>query len=131
MKATTKAALIAAIKKSRSLTKRESAWFNGVKMYAVELVDGVDCDRWTDFISCSNLRNEILLNGASSWRQYSWGGCALVYNGDICDRLCAPYEKKLTRDGIRKPNQGEDWLDVQARALWQAQDLINRVLATV
>lgn len=64
--------------------------------------------------------NEILLNGASSWHEYSWGGCALIYNMDIAKHYCTPSELKKTRDGLRKPNSTEDWLDVQARALNQA-----------
>ena len=48
---------------------------------------------------------------------------SLIWNGDIAKRLCTKSElaKLKTRDGdYRKPNAREDWLDVQARALFQA-----------
>ena len=64
--------------------------------------------------------DKILLNGADNWNQYSWGGCALIYNGDIAKHYCTPSELKKTRNGLRRPNSQEDWLDVQARALTQA-----------
>ena len=64
-----------------------------------------------------------MLNGAASWAQYSDGGCALIYNGDIARRLCTASELKRTRDGQRNPNANETWIDVQARALSQAARL--------
>nr|DAP26633.1 MAG TPA: hypothetical protein [Bacteriophage sp.] len=61
-----------------------------------------------------------MLNGAQDWEQYSWGGSALIYDYDIAERLCCPSELKKTRNGERRPNSREEWLDVQARALYQA-----------
>ena len=50
--------------------------------------------------------------------------------GDICKRLCSPSEQRKTKNGERKPNANEEWLDVQARALCQAArlviDIVNR-----
>ena len=63
---------------------------------------------------------EWLLNGASTWGEYSLGGSAQIYNGDIAKRLCNPSELKRTHNGERRPNSREEWLDVQARALAQA-----------
>jgi hypothetical protein len=60
------------------------------------------------------------LNGAEDWSQASWGGCYECYDGDIAKRLCTPSELKKTRNGERRPNASEEWLDVQARALYQA-----------
>lgn len=68
---------------------------------------------------------EWMLNGAQDWEQYSWGGSSLIYNGDIAERLCCPSELKKTRNGERRPNSREEWLDTQARALHQAA---NRVV---
>lgn len=45
---------------------------------------------------------------------------ALIYNGDIAKLLCSPSELKRTRNGERRPNNREEWLDTQARALAQA-----------
>ena len=97
-----------------------SAWRRGVKDYAFGMLqelflNGVDLDK----ISRRDLKKE-LLNGASGWAKYSWGGCALIYNEDIARALCTPTELKKTRNGERRPNAREEWLDVQARALYQA-----------
>lgn len=51
------------------------------------------------------------------------GGNSLIYDQDIANRLATPSEiKRVTRkDGsLRKPNASEEWLDTQARALYQA-----------
>lgn len=50
----------------------------------------------------------------------SWGGSHLCYDYDIARHYCTPSELKRTRDGARRPNAREEWLDVQARAIYQA-----------
>ena len=106
---------VAAVKDGRS------AWARGVKAYAVELVeslnDGAD-------LSNETLLNKALLNGAGDWQQYSEGGCALIYDADIAERLCSPSELKKTKGGERQPNIRETWLELQARALWQAHRMV-------
>lgn len=102
-----------------------SAWGRGVLDYAHELLDTLEqaiSDGYFDPDDLGEFKivSSALLNGASDWKQYSWGGSALIYNGDIAARLCSPSELKKTRDGKRRPNSREDWLDVQARALYQA-----------
>jgi hypothetical protein len=67
------------------------------------------------------------LNGAKDWSQYSWGGCSLIYDAAIARRLCTPSELKKTRNGERRPNSNEEWLDTQARALNQAFRNIRQV----
>ena len=113
--------------------KDRSAWNRGVNAYALELVEelreratyegrnpepGKECREW-------------MLNGAQDWNQYSWGGSSLIYDADIAQRLCTPSELKKTRHGERRPNSKEEWLDVQARALWQACDRVARVYRSV
>ena len=119
--------IIARMTESITTAPAHSAWARGVKAYAAEL--------------CSSLRGAaayaaetgtpspltdretvraVLLNGARDWREYSYGGCALIYAGDIAARLCAPSELRRTHGGQRDPNPRETWLDVQARALYQA-----------
>ena len=110
-----------------------SAWARGVKAYAVELLDELDESiRYGGFpeedTTAPKLLMRQLLNGASDWSQYSWGGCSLIYNEDIAKRLCTPSELKKTKYGQRRPNASEEWLDTQARALSQASRLI---LATI
>lgn len=104
--------------------KTRSAWARGVKNYAIDLVN--DCGR--EEITIKDIKNGLLLNGAKDWEQYSWGGCALCYDCDIARALCAPWELKKTKDGERNPNSRESWLDVQARALYQAERKIKNIL---
>lgn len=109
--------------------KDRSAWNKGVTLYAFELVEelrerakyegrnpeaGEECRKW-------------MLNGAQDWNEYSWGGSSLIYNGDIAERLCCPSELKKTRNGERRPNSREEWLDTQARALFQACNRVARL----
>ena len=114
---------INAIKNAIATRRARSAWDKGVNLYALELLDNIRDLPETDS------RQEIqkaLLNGASDWSEYSYGGCALIYNGDIAARLCSPSEFRRTRGGQWRPNRRESWLGVQARALYQAFRLICR-----
>lgn len=95
-----------------------SAWKRGVVRYAMELMNDVVGKEITE---------KNLLNGADNWQEYSDRGCALTYNVDICHRLCTPSEIKKTKDGERRPNNHETWMDVQARALYQSAQLIMKI----
>lgn len=57
----------------------------------------------------------------------SWGGSHLCYDYDIARHYCTPSELKRTRDGERRPNAHEEWLDVQARAIYQALSKIRHL----
>lgn len=118
---------IADIKKDISAHSARSAWDKGVKGYAVELFDDyLDRLHITDAsVRIGKVAEADLLNGAQNWEQYSYGGCAEVYDGDICKRLCTESEKKKTHSG-ELPLMGEDWLTVQARALRQAARIVIR-----
>ena len=109
-----------------------SAWNKGVTLYAIDLLediqrysndaerlplDGAELERWA-------------LNGASCWEQYSNGGCSICYDSDIAARVCTPSELKRTHGGTNNPNSLETWLDVQARALYQACNRIRTICRT-
>lgn len=113
--------------------KDRSAWGKGVNAYALELLEelreraayegrnpepGKECREW-------------MLNGAQDWNQYSWGGSSLIYDSDIAERLCTPSELKKTRNGKRRPNSREEWLDTQARALTQACNRVARLYLSI
>ncbi len=126
--------IIEAIRKSMEELedrKDRSAWDRGVTNYAYDLLEelkwAIEDGKDTDIKTISELK-EALLNGASDWEQYSWGGCSLIYDYEIAERLCNPSELKKTRNGERRPNRNEEWLDVQARALYQA---CNRIAKTI
>lgn len=111
-------------------SKARSAWARGVRDYALDLVENLNQydDIDPDDLTSRKLVERYMLDGASDWEQYSNGGCALIYNGDIARRLCTAYELKLTRDGQRDPNARETWIDVQARALSQAARLAENAI---
>ena len=104
--------------------KDRSAWDKGVTAYAVDLLDEYQMRAEFEGREAADRKElkEWLLNGASTWSEYSWGGSALIYNGDIAKLLCSPSELKRTHNGERRPNSREEWLDTQARALAQAAD---------
>lgn len=100
-----------------------SAWNRGVTLYAYELLGDVVESVEGVYNAAPQTRAEfchVARNGAGTWREYSYGGCPLVYDGDIAERLCTPSELKKKRGGELSPNSRETWLDVQARALNQA-----------
>lgn len=122
---------------SRERIEREpqrSAWNKGVNLYALELVDYLEELAEGDYLHAEDLadrasRKKAMLNGAQDWSEYSWGGCSLIYDGDIAERLCTPSELKRTRGGERRPNAREEWLDTQARALFQASARVSAAIA--
>lgn len=103
----------AELRKAIRDTPARSAWAKGVKQYALELVEE---GAW------------MQKSTMSYWKEYSRGGCSFIYDEDIAKRLCTPSELKKTKNGRLAPNAREDWLDVQARALYQANNLIVSIL---
>ena len=112
------------LRKAIETAPARSAWSKGVKLYALELLEELPAEQ--EFYGSAADKKE-LLNGADNWQQYSEGGCSLIYDGDIAERLCNPSEYKRTKEGQNPPNARESWLDAQARALYQAHRLICRL----
>lgn len=85
------------MEKLEKLTPR-SAWDRAVVSDAVDLVDSLNCseipNNWEEL-------KKLLLNGAADWSAYSYGGCALVYDGDIAKHYFTPSElRRVThKDG--------------------------------
>lgn len=116
--------------------KTRSAWDRGVQAYALELLEELAESIRAGYHDLSDLESaklldKALLNGAADWANYSWGGCSLIYNRDIAERLCTPSELRKVTSGTgsewypKKPNAREEWLDTQARALHQASEIIK------
>lgn len=97
-----------------------SAWSKGVKAKAVDML--VEMYRQ----GITHPTEADLLNGARDWYEWAQGGCGLVYDADIAKAYCTPSELKRTRGGELPPNSRESWLDVEARAAFQATNLILR-----
>lgn len=111
-----------------------SAWGRGVKKYALDILD--DLKQIADYegepLQLDGASFEqfesVALNGAENWQEFSRGGLALIYDGDIAKRLSTKTELKKTNDGEKQPNSRETWLDVQARALYQAARLVYKAM---
>ena len=105
--------------------KCRSAWSKGVKEYAYMLLDNIFS--YSDYESITNFTSlhKALLKGASNWKRFSYGCCALFRNEDIAKNLCSPSELKKYKNGMLRPNKNETWLDVQTRALIEAEKLIK------
>lgn len=105
-----------------------SAWEKGVRLYALELIDSIEEAAEWEGEQPANERElkRLALNGAADWQQYSEGGCSLIYNKQIAERLCTASELKKTDNGRKDPNARESWIDCQARALYQAWIKVSR-----
>lgn len=119
------AEFIAALTAQLATVKNRSAWDRGVQQYAEDFAAELAENLNGGYILLDDLRTgkgaeEAMLNGADNWNQYSYGGSSYIYDWDIARILCTPSELKRTRNGERNPNSRETWLDVQARALFQA-----------
>lgn len=104
-----------------------SAWGRGVKEYALEMVDHLEEYNDGDIPHTMENLNAWLLNGARDWKQASEGGSWLITNEEIAQRLCSPAELKKVAGGRRQPNKRETWIDVQARALHQAAQMVKEL----
>ncbi len=116
--------------------KFRSTWQKAVQEDASwlleELVGKHDDDVVNDTMTFKSMEGfeNVLRMGAETWKDFSEGGGALIYDKDIAEHYCTKSELKKTRNGERKPNSRESWLDVQARAFWQAALLIKQNLVT-
>ena len=109
--------------------KDRSAWDRGVTAQAYDMVEAVELD---DLPEDREELQALLLNGANEWFNYSYSGCALVYNGDIAERYMTPSElKRYNADGHdgSMAFDGESLLGMQARACLQAFNRIRRTIA--
>lgn len=117
--------------------KDRSKWDKGVRRYAVEMVDYLN--EWSDDIRSifdairrkdTNALHYYFLNGTKDWKQHArWGSSSsLIYCADIAERLATPSEIKRRTNKYGQlsnmANSREDWTDVEARALWQAERLV-------
>ena len=96
--------------KLESEKEPKSVWRRGVKGYAEWILSQV-IDEWGEYPSEYALRcdfevsEKFALNGATDWKQASWGGNFEIYDENIAKRLCTPSELKLTKNGRRRPNK--------------------------
>lgn len=104
-------------------SNNRSTWNRACKTYAIELIEYLSSDEIAHLVNCARAARlddfrKVLLNGAQNWAQFSFGGCALVYDADIDERLNPPSQRGRC--------SSERLLRTQARALYQAERLIYR-----
>ena len=135
MKATGKNIL--AVANEVNNTKTRSAWSKGVQSYAFHIL--AQFEDWRRFnesegLECPELDEKTALNGASDWSAWAYGGCGLVYDYVIAERLCTPSEIRRLQyktGAMRYPAPCTNWLDVEARAARQAWRMIAKVVRVV
>ena len=125
MKATAKN--IQAVVNEVEKVKTRSAWDKGVKAYASNIL--AQFEGWRRFnesqgADAPELDERTALNGASDWRAWAYGGCGLVYDSFIAERLCTPSELRKLDGGARVPAGAATWCDIEARAARQAWRMI-------
>ena len=131
-----------------SKEKVRSCWDRAVQSDAIDMIERVlsDCDHIVDgvfsgtvseflaavvnHVGIINSKIETVYSCMPYIKESSHGGNWLIYNDDIAAHYCTPSElKRVThKDGTIRDhaNSREDWLDVQARAHYQALIRIMR-----
>lgn len=121
------------IKKIKGM-KFRSIWDKAVQEDASWLLKSLmeDYDVVNGVVAFENITSFefSLKQGADSWKDFSEGGGALIYDKDIAEHYCTKSELKKTHNGEKAPNKRESWLDVQASAFWQAALLVKKNLVT-
>lgn len=88
---------------------------------AIELLDNLKETSY-QINSLKDVR-KALLNGARDWDQYSYGGCALIYDGDIAEHYLSEDKQqdfKFKRGPEKGCWNGIKLLDFQATCLREA-----------
>lgn len=102
--------------------KSRSAWGRAVNEYAYELAESIEDGKEIKDINSFAVE---LLNGACDWCEYSEGGCSLISDYEIAERLCTPSKFKKKKQGELPPSRGMSWLELQARALRRASRIVT------
>lgn len=98
--------------------RKRGQWNKAISYYANFLLDSYkDICAWCaeNANPIPDLSLETVLNGALGWMDYSYGGCALVYDGDIAKVVFT--EAQFTKWQQGRNVTAEPLLDIQARAL--------------
>ena len=102
------------------LGSRLSKYSRAIREDAIDLLDSLDVE---ELPTDRDDLHDLLLNGASDWEQYSYGGCAFIYEEDIAEHYYAP--SRVSRALSASASGKRPLLDVQARALKSAELIIR------
>lgn len=114
-------------KKIENLKPARSKWERAVQSDAVELLENVINDDYKpkEVTSFAELK-KLMLRGAENWNRYCTGGFGLISNEEIAEHYATKSEVRRDKCGeLKNPNSREDWMKLQARALFQAEHLIE------
>ena len=110
----------------KSSNRPRSAWDRGVAQYVEDFLFWLEDYQINERpVDCLEQLLPVLLNGAKDWKQYSEGGCSLIYNKDIAERLCTPAQLRDFRAGVPRM-LNLDWIGIQTRALYHAWLILQR-----
>lgn len=87
--------------------KARSAWRKGVCTYALIIIDSANDLENAISDNSGNLIRRSLLNGATDFKEYSYGGCAFIENEMIARTLCNNTEYKRTNGGDKNSIPGK------------------------
>lgn len=109
-----------------------SKWTRGVFGYARWIMSPA-ANGETDSSREYYFFSEYALNGAQSYDELSRGGNYFIYDEDIADQLATDSERRYSKKNgtLLPPNGSEDWLGVQARALYQAAALCIEAIQAI
>lgn len=108
-----------------------TAWNRGVQAYALDILASFEEARqWCEENgeNVPELDEVTALNGAQDWSAWSYGGCGLIYNAYIAERLCTPSELRKLDGGAKVPAGAFTWCDIEARAARQAWRMIAAIV---
>lgn len=105
-------------KRGKRVSKFTRACFDDAVAMVEEMYDESICE----LAACETYADAkaVLLNGASDWGKFSWGGCWHIYDADIAERYLTPCVLKRYRGGSFVPGSRVYLLDLQANALLSA-----------
>ena len=103
-----------------------SKWEQGIKEYVREILEYANFDDEDEFNQLT--LHKKLLNGATNWTEYSEGGCSLIYDNDIIERLTPPGSVERVKR-YNNNHQSGTWCinDLQVRALVNAWFKISKM----
>ena len=112
------------------IPKARGRWRKAVLEDAYRLIEQFDEEGFEELANAGNFQElrKILLGGARDEKQWSESGFGLIYNEYIAKHYCTPSELKKVAGGRRQPNSRETWIDVQARAIFQAIRAIAKLI---
>jgi hypothetical protein len=98
-------------------TGRKNAQERGIYHYASDLLEEQADRTCTDHYPVE----KDLLGGADNWHMYTWGGCGLTNDEDICRMFFSPSQQKAKKYGNLPPYKGGNWLDFEAQMAMKAK----------